>query len=67
MKVLWGVETRTFEFCYNLTIILRKQKKAILPEIWQFKEANYKKYGREYNFVEKFQVISPKTHTNTLL
>ena len=64
MKVLWGVETKTFEFCYNLTIILRKQKMAILPEIWQFKEANYKKYGREYR---KFQVISPKTHTNTLL
>ena len=43
MKVLWGVETRTFEFCYNLTIILRKQKMAILPEIWQFKEVDYKK------------------------
>ena len=65
MKVLWGVETRTFAFCYNLTIILGKLKIAILPEIWQLKEANYKKYGREYNVVEQFQVISPKTHTKT--
>ena len=46
MKLIWGVETRIFEFSYNLTIILSKEKMAILPEIWQFKAANSKKYGR---------------------
>ena len=53
MKVLWGVETRTFEFCYNLTIILRKQKMAILPKIWQFKEANHKKIWKGVQFCRK--------------